>query len=264
MAGLPRGPARTMLTTPTSTTSNLAMPTSPCDQPSPDVDDAAQLRYIMYRNKQDIAEARWKSIMTTIPMDEERGRLRRAGRPRSEASRRLVLAAAYAVLVEAGLPRFSVEAVSTRSGVARTTIYRWWPTKGTLAVESLLVHLRPQLTYASKGSAAAALAALVCSLTEALAGPAGRVSASILAEAQGDEETRRRFVTEFSDPLRRETEALLRRGIGAGEFRDDLDVERTIDAAVGAVYLRLLLGRPLSREWADALVETLLRGIAAR
>ncbi len=86
-----------------------------------------------------------------------------------------MLAAAYAVLVEADLPSFSVEAVSTRSGVARTTIYRWWPTKGTLAVERQLVHLRPQLTYASAGSAESALTALMRSLNEALAGPAGRV-----------------------------------------------------------------------------------------
>ena len=199
--------------------------------------------------------------MAVMSTDGGAGQRRRAGRPRSEASRRRVLAAAYAVLVEEGLSSISVEAVCTRSGVARTTIYRWWPTKGTLAVESLLVHLRPQLTYAGEGSARLAFAALVSSLTEALAGPAGLVSASILAEAQRDGETRHRFVVEFSDPLRRETEALLKRGVSAGEFRADLDVERTIDAAVGGVYLRLLLGRPLSREWAEALSETLLRGI---
>ena len=90
------------------------------------------------------------------------------------------------------------------------------------------------------------------------------MSASILAEAQSDGETRRRFVGEFSAPLRHETEALLRRGVDTGEFRADLDVERTIDAAVGGVYLRLLLGQPLSRSWAEALADTLLRGSVAR
>ncbi len=202
--------------------------------------------------------------MVTTPENEASERRRRAGRPRSEASRSLVLAAAYDLIVEAGLPSFSVEAVSARSGVARTTIYRWWPTKGILAIESLSVRLRPQLTYDKEGSAAAAFAALICSLTQALAGPAGKVSSSILAEAQGDGETRRRFVAEFSDPLRRETEELLRRGIDAGEFRADLDVGRTIDAAVGGTYLRLLLGQPLSQDWAGALAKTLLQGVIAR
>ena len=49
-------------------------------------------------------------------------------------------------------------------------------------------------------------------------------------------------------------------GIESGRFRHDLDIPRLLDAAVGAVYLRLLLGLPLDDAWADALASTLLRG----
>ena len=64
----------------------------------------------------------------------------------------------------------------------------------------------------------------------------------------------------FSIPLRHQSAAVIQAGIAAGAFRVDLDVERLLDAAVGAVYLRLLFGLTLDGEWADALSATLLNG----
>lgn len=188
---------------------------------------------------------------------------RAAGRPRSEESRRAVLDAAYAILVEAGLGAFSVEAVALRSGVARTTIYRWWPSKGLLAIESFLDAFRPQLTYVETGVAAADFTVLLRSLARALGGPAGRVAASVLAQAQREPAIRQTFLEAFSEPLRRESARLLHRGIERGEFRADLDVPRVLDAAVGAIYLRLLFGQPLDANWSSALSDTVLRGCVA-
>ena len=188
---------------------------------------------------------------------------RPAGRPRSEAARRAVLDAAYAILGETGLGGFSTEAVALRSGVARTTIYRWWPSKGLLAIESFRDAFRPQLAYPATGDAAADFRALVESLARALSGPAGRIAASIVAQAQSDPETMQMFLETFSRPLRHESSHLLARGIRAGELRADLDVPLVLDAAVGAVYLRLLLGQKLDAEWSRALSETILRGCLA-
>ena len=116
---------------------------------------------------------------------------RSAGRPRSEAARRAVLDAAYAILVETGLAGFSTEAVASRSGVARTTIYRWWSSKGLLAIESFLAAFEPQLEYAESSDAVEDFRAMLDSLVRALNGPAGLIAASVVAEAQADAETRR-------------------------------------------------------------------------
>jgi AcrR family transcriptional regulator len=188
---------------------------------------------------------------------------RLAGRPRSEAARRAVLEAAYAILVEMGLGKFSTEAVALRSGVARTTIYRWWPSKGLLAIESFLTAFKPQLVYAESGDAVADFRELLDSLVRALSGPAGRIAASVVAEAQTDAETRRAFLETFSIPLRHESSKLLNRGIKGGQLRADLDVPVVLDVAVGAVYLRLLLGQSLDATWSHALSETVLRGCGA-
>ena len=71
------------------------------------------------------------------------------------------------------------------------------------------------------------------------------------------------FVEQFSEPLRQESARLLVRGVERGDFRADLDVQRLLDAMVGAIYLRLLLDHPLDTRWANALCETLLQGCLA-
>ena len=148
--------------------------------------------------------------------------------------------------------------MAAQANVARTTIYRWWPSKGALAIESFLEAFRPQLVLDRTSNTGADLSALLHSLARVLDGPAGQVAASVLAQVQTDTETRTIFVKEFSDPLRRETTELVRAGVDRGEFRSDLDVPSLLDAAIGAMYLRLLLGRRLDSTWVASLVETLL------
>ena len=53
---------------------------------------------------------------------------------------------------------------------------------------------------------------------------------------------------------------LLRRGLEQGQFRSDLDIPRLLDAAVGAIYMRLLLGQSLDPAWARDLTDLLLKG----
>ena len=182
------------------------------------------------------------------------------GRPRSTAARRAVLDAAYRILVETGLRGFSIEAVANQSGVARTTIYRSWPTKGLLAMESFREAFETQLNLASSDSPSDDLRGLVRSLTTALSGPAGRLAASVLAEAQSDEALQEQFRNDFSSPLRVRSTRLIEAGVRAGGFRDGLDIGSLLDALVGAVYMRLMLGLPLDHEWADNLSSTLLSG----
>ncbi|MFD2414945.1 TetR/AcrR family transcriptional regulator [Amycolatopsis pigmentata] len=187
-------------------------------------------------------------------------RRRGAGRPRSQSAHRAVLEAAYAILEEGGIEHFSIDRVGRRSGVARTTIYRWWPSKAALAIESFFNQFEPQVAGPRSGVPDDDFRALVRSLVAALAGPAGRVAASVVAHAQGDKETQRRFRENFSDPLRKQSTEILESGIARGTFRPDLDIARVIDAFVGAVYFRLLIGSTLDRDWADALSTTVLDG----
>src|ERR1700686_2372622 len=61
----------------------------------------------------------------------------RRGRPRSEKAREAILAAAAELLLARGLAAVNMDAVAQQAGVSKATIYRWWPTKETLALDAL-------------------------------------------------------------------------------------------------------------------------------
>ena len=67
------------------------------------------------------------------------------GRPRSTTSRNAILKAAYQILREGGFAGFTVEGVAARAGAGKATIYRWWQSKGTLAIEAFLVAVAPRM-----------------------------------------------------------------------------------------------------------------------
>src|SRR4051812_24911395 len=66
-------------------------------------------------------------------------RPRRPGRPREAATEGAITAAARAVLAERGVARMSMEHVAAQAGVAKSTLYRRWPSKVELAVHAVAV-----------------------------------------------------------------------------------------------------------------------------
>src|SRR5262245_52062152 len=67
----------------------------------------------------------------------------RPGRPRDEATHRAILKAANQLLHEAGYGGFSIEGVALRAGVAKTSIYRRWSTRGALLLDLYMEGLSP-------------------------------------------------------------------------------------------------------------------------
>jgi AcrR family transcriptional regulator len=175
------------------------------------------------------------------------------GRPRSDATRAAILRAAYDLLGEAGLGGFTIEGVASRSGVARTTIYRWWPSKGALAMEGFLAGMSADLHAPMTGSVVADMQSMLRRLAGLMRGTVGRIMASIVAEGQSDPGTIEAYMDGFVKPRRAEVMALMERGIASGELRADLDVEIVLYNLFGALYLRLLMHEDLSDAWVDRL-----------
>ena len=55
----------------------------------------------------------------------------------SERARAEVLEAAADLVAEVGVERATIEEIAARSGVAKTTIYRHWPSKQALVVDAV-------------------------------------------------------------------------------------------------------------------------------
>jgi AcrR family transcriptional regulator len=185
------------------------------------------------------------------------------GRPRSDASRQAILGAAYELLEEAGIAGFTIEGVAARSGSAKTTIYRWWPSRGLLATDALLGRMATEVPIPHTDSAIADLRTVMGGLAQVLAGATGRVIAGLIAEAQSCSETAEAVGRNLIERRRAAGRDIVLRGIANGELRPDLDVETTLDALYGPFYARLLLRRmPLEEGWVDRLAATVFEGIA--
>jgi AcrR family transcriptional regulator len=169
-----------------------------------------------------------------------------------------VLKAAYELLAEDGIGRFTIERVATRSGVARTTIYRWWPTKGALAMEGFLAAIAPEIDVPPTASVATDIRTQVRLLARLLRGTVGRITRGIIATGQSDPETIDAFMTGFVGPRRAEGRAILQRGIASGELRVDLDVDLVLAGIYGPLYMRMLLNEGLDDAWIDRLVDSVL------
>ena len=186
------------------------------------------------------------------------------GRPRCDVTRKAVLTAAYDLLAEGGLGRFTIEAVAARSGVARSTIYRWWPSKGALAMEGFLEATAADLALPASNSVAADLQASLRLFARLVRGKAARIIRCIIAEGQGDPETIEAFLDGFVKPRRAELRGIVERGIASGELRADLDIEISLYTLFGPVYQRMLLNEGVDDAWVDRLSGSVLAGCLAR
>jgi len=189
-----------------------------------------------------------------------------AGRPETRplASRRRLLASAAAILRAEGYTGLTMERVSAESGVAKTTLYRHWPTKASLCMDLYLEQAGRELHDPDTGDIASDLRQIVSAVvrlqTRTVAGPA---FVGLLAEAQINPASREAPLAEFAQRRREITRRVIRRAIARGEIRRDVDVDLVIDVLGGATTFRLLQGHaPLNPRFADELVALVLRGAA--
>jgi AcrR family transcriptional regulator len=185
---------------------------------------------------------------------------------RKTGTRERALATAAEILRREGYSRLTMERVAGKSGVAKTTIYRRWPTKAALCMELYLEVAGRELHDPDTGDVAGDLRH-ICNMvvrlqTRTVAGPA---FIGLVAEALSNPKSSASFLAEFAERRRELTRRVLKRAIHRGEIRADTDVDLVIDALGGATTCRLLQRHaPLSRRFADALVTLVLSGCRVR
>lgn len=199
--------------------------------------------------------------MTNCPDLPKRG----PGRPRSDATRCAILKAAYELLEEGGMAGFTIEGVAERSGSAKTTIYRWWPSRGVLAAEAVLGRLQSSDADADSGSVIEDLKRIMQNTADLFAGPTGCVVAGLIAESQSCSGTADAIMNPVILRRRQKGQELIARGIASGELKPDIDVEAALDALFGPFFSRLMFGRvPYEKDYVERLAGTVLAGIAVR
>jgi len=178
---------------------------------------------------------------------------------RVSRSKEKVVRVTLDLLAERGVAGTSVEAIAERSGVAKTTVYRHWPTKADVVLDAIATCIEPARDP-DTGSLPGDLHELVGGLCEALSStPWAAFMPSLIDAAQRDEEFARvhhRFAAAMTAPLR----SALARGVERGELPKDVDQDEVVDLLSAPMfYRRLVSGGPLDRTYAERVVDRVLR-----
>jgi AcrR family transcriptional regulator len=186
------------------------------------------------------------------------------GRPRSEKAQTAVLEAAAELLLEQGLAAVSMDAIAARAGVSKATIYRWWPTKESLALDALYHEWEGVPAVEDTGSLRGDLLRLLRPWAR-LAGqrPYGKVIAALLTATQTDADFGDEYRARFVKPRRDQGRSIFRRAIERGEIPADTKIEVALDLLYGPIYHRLLHGHAaLNDRFVRDVVDIALAGIA--
>ncbi|MGW2557643.1 TetR/AcrR family transcriptional regulator [Streptomyces sp. NPDC001514] len=187
--------------------------------------------------------------------------------PRLLRSRDAMVSAATALLTEGGLAAVTHQAVATRAGVGRATVYRHWPNLIDLRLAALEAGMPPlppmpeELRAVSGNDPRAELVHRLGVLDERWDDEqSGAVLAEILGGSRHDEGMRRlreSLLNQIADDLRPAVAAAVERGL----LRSDVTPETFAMATVGPLFFeRFLAGNRLGRDTVEAVVDAALRG----
>ncbi|WP_195166714.1 TetR/AcrR family transcriptional regulator C-terminal ligand-binding domain-containing protein [Mycobacteroides abscessus] len=176
-----------------------------------------------------------------------------------------VLQAAGELLFTEGMGGFTIDKVAALSGASKMTIYKWWPSKGALALDGYFRKVEPDLNFPDSGEIERDLRIQMRAFLGVIRDTAaGAIVGELIGQAQVDPELKAAFLQRYSGPRRTLAVAALRRAQERGQLRVNVDPEVVVDQLWGACYHRLLVpDQPLTTGFVDALLDNLFKGIGA-
>jgi AcrR family transcriptional regulator len=184
--------------------------------------------------------------------------------PRVARSREAVIRAGIELVADGGVRAFSVDAVSARSGVAKTTIYRHWPARRDLLNEvfdSFDSHTPTPDTGSLRDDLRSLARGLAVELAEA---DWAKSLTALVGEAEHDRDLAEVHVRHVRHEMTAIRE-VLERAQARGELAPTIDIELAAEHVVGALFFRrLVLHDTNTRQEVDQLVDLTLAGLTPR
>jgi len=170
---------------------------------------------------------------------------RQPGRPRSSIDA-AVFAATLKTVHEHGYARATVDRIAAEAGVAKTTVYRRWASKGELIVACVVDAFGPLPLI--EGPRDEVLASMTRWVAEKLADPGlGAAFAGVFTDAVNDAELREILMTKLQAPYLE----ILMKWLGESERK----VRFVIDVIIGTMLHRMgITGEPMDDEDVDTLI----------
>src|SRR5919202_1057996 len=180
------------------------------------------------------------------------------GRPRDPALDDRILEQALVLLGSHGYAGLTLDELAARSGVAKTTVLRRWPSKAAVAAAGVERLALQSVAVPDSGTLHGDLHALLHGAVDTFARGRGQFVPRLLREAGHHPE-----ITDLLDAVlhtrRQAYQRVLARAVARGELDPSADQELLIDMLIGPLWTRLLITRdPITREYVDANVQAVL------
>lgn len=186
------------------------------------------------------------------------------GRKRDQDAHQRILDETFALVGAMEPGKVSINEIAAAAGVAKQTIYRWWPSRTAVILDSLVVGTMKATPFPETDDIRADFQAHLRTVIRLFNSPTGRIVREMLAEAQTDEIIATEFRQRFWQPRRELSAARLQRGIERGQIRSDIDEEIVLDAIYGPLWARLMIGHlPLTSAHAQRITDAIWPGIRA-
>src|SRR5829696_2289677 len=160
---------------------------------------------------------------------------------RGEATTEALRGAVRGMLEELGYQALTIEGVAARSGVAKTSIYRRWPSKAEMVFD-LMLHSSDELPpVEDRGNLADDIDVLAGRIVTLVAGPLGRrIFPGLIGDAAGDPALMERLRNTIVLDGRNQIAQVLERSVRRGELADTEAVPDLQAVLIGAVLMLVL------------------------
>ncbi|MGL5832101.1 MAG: TetR/AcrR family transcriptional regulator [Waterburya sp.] len=170
------------------------------------------------------------------------------GRPRSAKSHQAMLKAALELLGEVGFENMSIEAISARAGVGKTTIYRRYNSKEELIADAI-ESIRQDVVIPDTGNLDHDLDELIENAAQIILSPLGRQAvAMIISSAASNSQFAQIYWTKYLQPRREAFASVIERAKIRNEIQVDVDSSLIFDSMSG-IMLYALIFPPETESW---------------
>lgn len=172
------------------------------------------------------------------------------GRPRSVKSHQAILKATLELLGEIGFETMSIEAISARAGVGKTTIYRRYNSKEELVADAI-ENIRQDIIIPNTGNLWSDLDELIDNAALITLSPLGRQTvAMIISSASSNSQFAQIYWTKYLQPRREAFATVIKRAKTRNEIQTNLDSNLVFDSMSG-IMLYTLIFQPTAESWSE-------------
>ncbi|WP_433474696.1 TetR/AcrR family transcriptional regulator [Spirillospora sp. CA-142024] len=181
---------------------------------------------------------------------------------RSRRSHRAILDATFELVARKGYAKVTIEGIAAAAKVGKPTIYRWWPSKGALALDAVIDRIGHALDFPDTGDITADLVQQITEVVTLFSSDVGVLLRGVIAEGQSDPDVAAAVRDRFIEPRIRACRQRLDTAVTAGQLRAGVSTRSMVESLYGAVYYRLLLGTDaLTAADVPAMVDNVIIGL---